>query len=152
MPAAFCLCTLTILTLQFQLPRVALWQAPLASLCVSTAPWNPQFLHRTVSWKQNWYLSVTSDKCGWSRVYGDHFAVTSAHTKMFLHIKSYYRAWVNCGKWQLEPHPLAEYFPKEVRESKVHNLLNWDLHHSIRTQGRFKRSKWCPHMLTRWAN
>lgn len=51
-----------------QLSDGVLWRLWLSSfsfhelLCNSLDHWplNPQFLHRTVSWKQNWCLSVTS--------------------------------------------------------------------------------------------
>lgn len=42
-----------------------------------------------------------------------------------------------------------------LRKSERANFTTswtWDSHHSISTQDRFKQSKWCLHMLTRWTN
>ena len=57
---------------------------------------------------------------------------------------------VGNGSWSLIL--LLSTSQKKSVRAKFTTSWTWDLHHSISTQGRFKQSKWCPHMLTRWAN
>jgi hypothetical protein len=68
------------------------------------------------------YISCLSVEAGWSRAYGDHFAVSWNHKKKKVPTHQIiHKAWENCEKWLLEPHPLVGYLMEDIGKSRLHD-------------------------------